>query len=285
MFPDEYAPDKQKKTREVRTTASAPHELRGVKRKRSQRNNRPPRVTNDMLSEEDDAPMSDSSANIPAGDGDSSEYEDDPDSDREAPSRPRLDDRAFILQANSNDPTRKAKANGERHNVNQQSTSQTTQRRVRPIIESDDDEDDDDDNDGDEIRLSDRVRADDLANESYSKADRSLADSSNSQKKSRRPRKKQHYVGGYAHDGDDADANFIQPEDNANSLPDDVAREIRLNIKGKSVTELLALMHQNLALFKQNIAIFESEKSQMKRKLRNLNGLNDTDMREVYEEV
>lgn len=263
------------------TTASGSHASRGVKRKRPQPNDRPPRASNDMLNEID-TPMSDSSANIPAGDGDSSEYEDDPDSEHETSYRPRLDARSFILQTNLNDRPRTlnspATAIVDRHNVDQRSTSQTTQRRVRPIIESDDD----DDNDGDEIRPYDHV---DVTNKAHARADRSPADSSNPRKKQRQPRTKNHYVGGYEHDGDDPDANFIQPEDNANSLPDDVAREVRFNIKGKTAKELLALLHQYLSHFKQNLATFESEQSQMKRKLKKLTGLNDTEMHEVYEEV
>lgn len=236
---------------------------------------------------EDDAQLSDSSANIPAGDGDSSEYEDDPESEPEAPNRPRLDARAFILQTSSNDRSRTvnspATATGDGHHVERTSAAQTTQRRVRPIIESDDEDDDGNNaNHGDEIRPSDHVNA---SNEAQARVDRSPADSSNPRKKQRRSRNKKHYVGGYEHDGDDPDANFIQPEDNANSLPDDVAREVRFNIKGKTANELLALLHDNLSLFKQNIAMFESEKAQMKRKLKKLVGLNDTEMREVYEEV
>ncbi|TYZ69178.1 hypothetical protein PybrP1_012175 [[Pythium] brassicae (nom. inval.)] len=87
-----------------------------------------------------------------------------------------------------------------------------------------------------------------------------------------RPSKKRRYVGGYFHSGDDADATFIQPEDNANALPDDVARGIGFRL-GKSKAELKAQLAAIADALTAHLRTFRDEKDLVTQKSKRASSL------------
>lgn len=80
----------------------------------------------------------------------------------------------------------------------------------------------------------------------------------------RSSKKRRRYVGGYLHSGDDVDATFIQPEDNANALPDDVARELAFKL-GKTKAELRSQLATIAQTLTTNLRAFDAERASVKQ--------------------
>lgn len=99
-----------------------------------------------------------------------------------------------------------------------------------------------------------------------------------------RSSKKRRYVGGYFHSGDDADATFIQPEDDANALPDDVARDIGLRL-GKSKAELKAQLATVAGTLTANLRAFEDEKDLITQKSKRASSLPVNELQDFYRQV
>ncbi|DBA03321.1 TPA: hypothetical protein N0F65_011680 [Lagenidium giganteum] len=101
-------------------------------------------------------------------------------------------------------------------------------------------------------------------------------------RKRRRP-KRATYVGGYDHGGDGEDGNFIQPEDNAASLPEDVQEKINFKL-GKTKVELKQQFVERSEMFAANLALFEKRKLDMDSRLTNVAALNQEELDRLYSE-
>ena len=69
---------------------------------------------------------------------------------------------------------------------------------------------------------------------------------------------KNRFVGGYLHRGDDPDANFIQPEDDAMDLPDDVAKETGF-VPASTISGLTEQLRSQQAKFDAQLASIQAQ--------------------------
>lgn len=100
----------------------------------------------------------------------------------------------------------------------------------------------------------------------------------------RTSKKRRRYVGGYLHSGDDVDATFIQPEDNANALPDDVARAIGFKL-GKSKGELKAQLATSASSLTENLRAFNDQKDLIDLKIKRASALTTEELRDFHRQV
>lgn len=91
-------------------------------------------------------------------------------------------------------------------------------------------------------------------------------------------------MGGYLHSGDDVDATFIQPEDNPNALPDDVAREIGFKL-GKSKAELKAQLATSASSLTANLRAFNDQKDLIDLKIKRASALTSEELRDFHRQV
>lgn len=99
-----------------------------------------------------------------------------------------------------------------------------------------------------------------------------------------RSMKKRRYVGGYFHSGDDVDATFIQPEDNANALPDDVARGIGFKL-GKSKAELKAQLATIAGQLTTNLREFKDQKDLISQRNKRVSAMPADELEDFYRQV
>lgn len=99
-----------------------------------------------------------------------------------------------------------------------------------------------------------------------------------------KPKRKRKYVGGYRHDGDDEDANFIQPEHGEQSLPDDVADGVGFKL-GATKNDLEKQRRQTYRLLKSSIRRGEERKQLLDQTYRKFHSLEPSELHELYDKV
>ncbi|KAL4128850.1 hypothetical protein PRIC2_007830 [Phytophthora ramorum] len=92
------------------------------------------------------------------------------------------------------------------------------------------------------------------------------------------------YVGGYEHDGNDADRAFIQPEGDPADLPEDVARETGVRLK-KTKNGLMVQLQETFAQQQRHMTDFHKEQASVNQKVVKMEQLPLPDFRSLYKKV